>query len=280
VRARDVVRGGGGDCPLAGVNWRTGRCGTVFASANEWQVAGRGPREPLPARARGPARARFYRFLGRTQPRRRTVSEDGGPVDCSWRWRWDTGVLGLRFGKSGSQSGYWRKSDCSRIAEGLEEYLQGGRCLGDTRVQTSGSPSPTSRWQWIPTRATPVSPRPGGSALAGDIPELLQHLRQIRGQGATISEAEQVWLDGMSLINQRAAQFPGNGPVVNLFYGVVGGEWRVYVGRPAAPGQDTFALAFNVRTGAIAQGLFPSGIRPHPTQPGQEALFNFQILYP
>jgi len=84
----------------------------------------------------------------------------------------------------------------------------------------------------------------------------------------------------MRLINQRAAQFPGNGPVVNNWYGVVSGEWRVYIGRPAGPGLDTFALAFHTRTGVIAQGLYPRGNRPHPTQVGQEALFNFQIIYP
>jgi len=84
----------------------------------------------------------------------------------------------------------------------------------------------------------------------------------------------------MRLIKQRAAQFPGNGSVFNDFYGVVCGEWRVYVGRPAAPGQDAFALAFTTRTGAVSRGLCPRGIRPHPTQAGQEALFNFQIIYP
>jgi hypothetical protein len=82
----------------------------------------------------------------------------------------------------------------------------------------------------------------------------------------------------MRLIDQRGAQFPGNGPVVNDFYGVVSGEWRVYIGRPAALGLNTFALAFNTRTGAIAQGIYPRGIRRHPTQVGQEALFNFQII--
>jgi len=89
-----------------------------------------------------------------------------------------------------------------------------------------------------------------------------------------------MWVEGMQLIDQRAAQFPGNGPVVNDFYGVVNGEWRVYMGRPAVPGKDAFAIAFNTATGAIAQGYYPSGIRPHPTQVGQEALFNFQISYP
>jgi len=84
----------------------------------------------------------------------------------------------------------------------------------------------------------------------------------------------------MVLINQRAALFPGNGPVVNDFYGLVSNEWRVYVGRPAAPGQNTFALAFSTRTGAIAQGLYPRGIRPHPTQAGQEVLLHFHIIYP
>ena len=83
---------------------------------------------------------------------------------------------------------------------------------------------------------------------------------------------------GNGLIDNRAAQFPGNGPVVNDFYGVIGGEWRVYVGRPALPGKDTLALAFNTRTAAIARGYYPSGIRPHPKQTGQEALFNFRIL--
>jgi hypothetical protein len=120
----------------------------------------------------------------------------------------------------------------------------------------------------------------GGTAPAGDIPELLQHVRQIRGQGATIAEAEQAWADGMRLINQRAAQFPGNGPVVNDFYGVVSGEGRVYVGRPAVPGTDAFASAFNTRTGAVAQGFYPSGIRPHPTQAGPEAWFHFPNIYP
>jgi hypothetical protein len=104
-------------------------------------------------------------------------------------------------------------------------------------------------------------------------------VREIRRQGATIAEAEQVWVDGMGLIDQRAAQFPGNGPVVNDFFGIVGGEWRVYVGRPTVPGGDTFAFAFNTRNGAVAQGR-RSGIRPHPTQPGELALFNFTSIYP
>jgi hypothetical protein len=145
---------------------------------------------------------------------------------------------------------------------------------------TSGNPTPQGRWQWTPRRATPQPPRPGGTAPQGDIPELLQHLRQIRGQGATIAEAEQAWVGGMRLIDQRAALFPCNAPVINDFYGIVSGDWRVYVGRPALPGKDTFAIAFNTRTGVIAQGYYPSGIRPHPTQAGQEALFNFQIIYP
>jgi hypothetical protein len=141
-------------------------------------------------------------------------------------------------------------------------------------------PNPPSHWQWTPRRPTPQAPKPGGSAPAGDIPELVQYVCQVRGQGATIAEAEQVWVDGMRLINQRAAQFPGNHPVVNDFYGVVGGEWRVYVGRPAVPGKDAFAIAFHITTGAVAQGFYPSGVRPHPTQAGQEALFNFRIIYP
>ncbi len=99
-------------------------------------------------------------------------------------------------------------------------------------------------------------------------------------QGATVAEAEDVWIDGMRLIGQRAATFPGNGPVVNDFYGLVGGEWRVYIGRPVAPGRDTLALAFNIGTGAIAQGMYPSGIRSHPARAEQEALFNFQFIYP
>jgi hypothetical protein len=150
-----------------------------------------------------------------------------------------------------------------------------------TLVQNpSGNPTPQGRWQWTPSRATPQPPRRGGTAPHGDIPELIQYVCQIRRQGATIAEAEQVWVDGMQLINQRAGQLPGGGPVVNAFYGVVSGEWRVYVGRPAVPGKDTFAIAFNTRTGAVAQGYYPSGIRPHPTQAGQEALFNFRIIYP
>jgi hypothetical protein len=92
-------------------------------------------------------------------------------------------------------------------------------------------------------------------------------------------EAEQVWVEGMKLINLRAAQFPGNRPVANDFFGVVDGAWRVYVGQSAVPGGDTFALAFNTRTGAIASGL-RSGIRPHPTRAGELALYNFTVVYP
>lgn len=83
----------------------------------------------------------------------------------------------------------------------------------------------------------------------------------------------------MSLINQRAATFRGNPPVENNFHGVVGGEWRVYIGRPTVPGGDTFAIAFNSRTGAVVEGL-KSGIRPHPTISNQEALFNFKSVHP
>jgi hypothetical protein len=83
----------------------------------------------------------------------------------------------------------------------------------------------------------------------------------------------------MRLIDQRAALFPGNGPVVNDFFGVVSSEWRVYVGRPSVPGGDAFAFAFNTRTGAVAHGL-RSGIRAHPIQAGELALFNFIIVYP
>lgn len=143
----------------------------------------------------------------------------------------------------------------------------------------NSSGTPLSRWQWVPSRAMPQPPKPGGTAPAGDIPELIQHIRQIRGQGATIGEAEQAWVEGMRLIKQRAAQFPGKGPVINDFFGVVGGEWRVYVGRPAVLGGDTFAFAFNTRTGVVAHGL-RSGIRAHPTQAGELALFNFIIVYP
>jgi hypothetical protein len=143
----------------------------------------------------------------------------------------------------------------------------------------SGNPAPQSRWQWTPSRTTPLPPRPGGSAPAGDIPELIQHIRQIRARGATIAEAEQVWVDGMRLVAQRAAQFPGNPPVVNDLFGVVDGEWRVYVGRPAVPGGDAFAFAFNTRTGTVARGL-RSGIRPHPSRVGELALFNFMIVHP
>lgn len=104
-------------------------------------------------------------------------------------------------------------------------------------------------------------------------------MRIIRGQGATIAEAEQVWVDGMRVIDHRAAQFPGNRPVVNDFFGVVGGVWRVYVGRPTVSGGDAFAFAFNTVRGTVARGLL-SGIRPHPTQAGELALVNFTIIYP
>ncbi len=145
---------------------------------------------------------------------------------------------------------------------------------------TSGNPTSANRWQWTPSRATPLPPKHGGTAPSGDIRELIDYLCQIRGQGATITEAEQVWVEGMQLIDLRAAQFLGKGPVVNDFYGVVDGEWRVYVGRPSAAMQNTYALAFSTRTGRIARGLYPRDIGPHPIKAGQEALFNFRIIYP
>lgn len=92
-------------------------------------------------------------------------------------------------------------------------------------------------------------------------------------------DAEQVWVDGMRLIDQRGGQFPGNGLVVNDFFGVVGGEWHEYVGRPAVAGGDAFALAFNIRTGVIAQGRLLN-IRQHPARPNERALFNFSSIYP
>jgi hypothetical protein len=158
----------------------------------------------------------------------------------------------------------------------------GNNAVGQSGIlvqNTSGTPIPQGRWQWTPSRATPQPPRRGGTAPHGDIPELIQHVRQIRGQGATVAEAEQAWVDGMRLIDQWAAQFPGNGPVVNDFFGVVSGDWRVYVGRPPVAGGDAFALAFNTRTGAIAQGRLLN-IRPHPTLPNERALFNFSLIYP
>lgn len=144
----------------------------------------------------------------------------------------------------------------------------------------SSVPPPPGHWYWIPSRPAPQPPRPGGTAPAGDIPEPIDHLRQILTLGATIAAAQQVWVDGMTLINQRAGQFAGNGPVVNAFIGTFSAEWRVYAGRPASSGLDTLALAFNTRTGAVAVGRYPSGIGPHPAQPGQQALFNFKIIFP
>jgi hypothetical protein len=108
---------------------------------------------------------------------------------------------------------------------------------------------------------------------------LIQHVRESRRQGATIAEAEVVWVEGMRLIDQRAGQFPGNGPVINDFFGIIEGDWRVYVGRPAIARGDTFAFAFNSHSGSITWGL-RSGIRAHPTKLGGLALFNFTILYP
>jgi len=74
---------------------------------------------------------------------------------------------------------------------------------------------------------------------------------------------KQVWVDGMRVIDRRAAQFPGNGPVVNDFFGVVGGAWRVYVGRPAVSGGDAFAFAFNTGRGTVLADCYPAfGLTP------------------
>jgi hypothetical protein len=140
------------------------------------------------------------------------------------------------------------------------------------------SPAP---WQWVPSRQQPLPPRPGGTAPSGDIPELLRHISQIRGQGATIAEAEQAWVEGMRLINLRAAQFPGNGPVVNDFLGTAQGGWRTYRGQPPRPGDQAFMIAFNERTGVVITGQ-GQGLRPHPTLPGQTQLHLRKpvVIYP
>ena len=85
----------------------------------------------------------------------------------------------------------------------------------------------------------------------------------------------------MRLIDQRAAQFPGNGPVVNNFLGTAYGGWRVYMGQPAQPGGPAFIVAFNEQTGMVVSGTGP-GLVPHPTIPGQWALQlqNQTVIYP
>lgn len=100
----------------------------------------------------------------------------------------------------------------------------------------------------------------------------MDHLSGLRSRGESAAEIERVWVNGMAQINQRAAQFGGS--VTNEFFGTVSGQWRVYVGRPAVAGGDTFALAINTQTGAIATGL-RSGIRPLGN--GELGLFNFTI---
>ena len=126
-------------------------------------------------------------------------------------------------------------------------------------------------WKWTPSRQQPLAPRPGGTAPSGDIPELIQYVGQIRRQGATVAEAEQAWADGMRLIGQSAAQFPGNGPVVNNFLGTADGGWRVYMGQPAQPGDPAFIVAFNGQTGVVITGIGP-GLAPHPTITGVQVL--------
>lgn len=75
----------------------------------------------------------------------------------------------------------------------------------------------------------------------------------------------------MSLISQRAAQFPGNGPVTNNFLGIAHGGWRVYMGQPAQPGGPAFLVAFNQQTGMVVSGT-GLGLVPHPTIPGLNVL--------
>jgi hypothetical protein len=85
----------------------------------------------------------------------------------------------------------------------------------------------------------------------------------------------------MRLIDQRAAQFPGNGPVVNNFLGTAHGGWRVYMGQPARPGDPAFMVAFNERTGVVVTGT-GRGLAPHPTIPGETVLRlqNVTVLFP
>jgi len=146
---------------------------------------------------------------------------------------------------------------------------------------TSGGGATRNRWQWMPGRPLPLAPRPGGTAPSGDIPELIQHIGGIRRQGATVAEAEQAWADGMHLVNHRAGQFPGNGPVMNNFLGKAHGGWRVNMGQPARSGDPALIVAFNEKTGMIVSGT-GRGLVPHPTIPGENALLlqNQTIIFP
>ncbi len=127
----------------------------------------------------------------------------------------------------------------------------------------AGAPQ-LGRWRWTPRGQAPP-PRPGGTSPAGDIGDLKRHLGEIRRQGATIAEAEQVWNDGMVQIQQRAAPLP----VENIFAGTALGGWRVYTGRPLQPGQAAPVIGFNTQTGMIVSGQASQALMPHPTIPGQ-----------
>jgi hypothetical protein len=85
----------------------------------------------------------------------------------------------------------------------------------------------------------------------------------------------------MQLINLRASQFPGNGPIVNNFLGTAHGGWRVYMGQPAQLGGPAFTLAFNEQTGIIVRGT-SLGLVPHPTIRGENVLSlqNMTVIYP
>lgn len=127
------------------------------------------------------------------------------------------------------------------------------------------------RWQWRPQHSTPRPPQQKNSAPHGDFPDLLKHLGRIRAAGATIAESEQAYLEGVSLISQRASTFPGNRGITNEFLGPTVGGWRVYGGDVGQNGLRQI-VAFNYRTGVIVSGEGHVGATTEPGAGGVPTL--------
>jgi hypothetical protein len=83
------------------------------------------------------------------------------------------------------------------------------------------------RWRWTPPNRVPKPPKAGGSAPEGDMASLHAYIGQMRREGASISQAEDAYVDGIKLIQERARQIGVTEPVTSEFVGSAYGGWRV-----------------------------------------------------
>lgn len=141
---------------------------------------------------------------------------------------------------------------------------------------------PLQRWEWKPSNDVPLQADMPDGAPRHDTDELISHLAKICGAGASIAEAEQIWLRGAALISRRMRQIGSRGTGNNHMLTFRNGNWNFYVG-PPPPGEGApmlrlkfsgsrwgneayrdpnaieygYALGFNSESQTIVKGRYP-----------------------